>query len=372
MRIEQYKVVIVGFAHVHINDVAKHFYDHPRIDLCAAADVPPMVPERKPGAIYTREWNIHYCRENYGLKLYEDWKVMLDEEKPDLCIVNSENYHHALITEECAKRGIGVSIEKPMATSLSDAVKMYRAVKTYGTFYMVNWPITWNAGLQTVKRMVDEGVIGDIIEVKTRMGHTGPLGPGAKHRIAETAEPMTEAEKCSTWWHQNTAGGGAMADYCCYGAMVSYWMIGKNAVAAMGMRSNSIHTLGDAEDNAAILVRYPSCYAVLEGTWTTYDHTFKSPIIYGTKGALVGDYKTGKVQLYHTDGTVEDIVNDEMPEQLKDVAYAYVHHMDTGEPLHCTAQLEYNLNAIAILDAGIRSADSGKIELVNDLHWQIG
>ena len=35
---DKYKVVIVGFAHVHINDVAKHFYEHPRIDLCGAAD----------------------------------------------------------------------------------------------------------------------------------------------------------------------------------------------------------------------------------------------------------------------------------------------------------------------------------------------
>lgn len=119
------------------------------------------------------------------------------------------------------------------------------------------------------------------------MGHTGPLGSGAKHKIAETAEPMTEEEKCSTWWHQTACGGGAMGDYYCYGAIVSYWMIGKSAVASMGMRINSITTLGDAEDNATILVRYPDCYAVLEGTWTTYNHTFKSPIIYGTKGTWV-------------------------------------------------------------------------------------
>ena len=259
-----------------------------------------------------------------------------------------------------------------MATTMSDAMKMYRTVKKYGTFYMVNWPITWNPGLQTVKRMVDDGAIGEVIEIKTRMGHTGPLGPGAKHKIAETSEPMTEAEKCSTWWHQHDCGGGAMADYCCYGSVVSYWMAGKPAVAAMGMRVNSIHALADAEDNAAMIVRYPDCYAVLEGTWTTYNHTFKSPIVYGTKGALVGDYKTGKVQFYHTDGTVEDIENDPLPEELKDVACAYVHHMDTDEPIHYTAQPEFNLDAMAILDAGIRSSDSGKIELVNNLHWQIG
>lgn len=369
---DKYKVVIVGFAHVHINDVAKHFYEHPRIDLCGAADVPPHIPEMKPGAIYTREWNIDYCCKNYNIPKFDDWKQMLDEVKPDLCVVNSENCYHVQITEECAKRGIGVSIEKPMATTMSDAMKMYRIVKKYGTFYMVNWPITWNPGLQTVKRMVDDGAIGKVIEIKTRMGHTGPLGPGAKHKIAETSEPMTEAEKCSTWWHQHDCGGGAMADYCCYGSIVSYWMAGKPAVAAMGMRVNSVHALADAEDNAAMIVRYPDCYAVLEGTWTTYNHTFKSPIVYGTKGALVGDYKTGKVQFYHTDGTVEDIENDPLPEELKDVACAYVHHMDTDEPIHYTAQPEFNLDAMAILDAGIRSSDSGKIELVNNLHWQIG
>ena len=38
MKKDQYKVVIVGFAHVHINDVAQHYFDNPRIDLAACAD----------------------------------------------------------------------------------------------------------------------------------------------------------------------------------------------------------------------------------------------------------------------------------------------------------------------------------------------
>jgi len=33
---------------------------------------------------------------------------------------------------------------------------------------------------------------------------------------------------------------------------------------------------------------------------------------------------------------------------------------------------ELNLDAMAILDAGIRSAASGKVELVNDATWSIG
>lgn len=372
MKKEQYKVVIVGFAHVHINDVAAHFAQNPRINLCAGADMVPLVEELKTGP-YTRKWNIEYCAKQFGLKKYDDWRHMLDVEKPDLCIVNTENRYHYEVTEECAKRGIGVCIEKPMATSLSDGLKMYRASLTYNTLLMVNWPLTWNAGMHTTKRLIDEGKIGDIIEIKTRMGHTGPLGPGAKHRgVEESAAPMTEIEKARTWWHQNSCGGGAMADYCCYGSMLSCLFVGEKAVAAAGMRLNSITTMGDAEDNAVMIVRFPRCYAVLEATWTTYDHTFKSPIIYGTKGAIVCDYKTGKVQFYHTDGFIEDIENEPLPPHLADVSEAYVHYMDTGEPLHITLQPAFNLDALAILDAGIRSADSGKVELLNNIHWQIG
>lgn len=368
----KYKVAIVGLAHVHINDVAAHFAEDPRIDLCACADIPPVVEELKV-APYTREWNKDFCVNKFNLKPYADWIEMLEVEQPELCIVNSENAHHVHIAEECARRGIGVCIEKPMAVTLSDGMKMYRASKTYGTLLMINWPITWNPGMQMIKSMIDEGRVGDVIQIKTRMGHTGPLGPGAKHKgVTETAAPMTEVEKTRTWWHQTACGGGAMADYCCYGSVLSYWYAGEAAVAATGMRINSITLMGDAEDNAAMIVRFPNCYAVVEGTWTTYQHTFESPIVYGTKGAIVGDYKTGRVRFFDTDGAVQEVVNNPLPPQLKNVAAAYVHHRDTGEPLHYTLQPEFNLNALAILDAGVRSANSGKTELVNNLHWQIG
>ena len=205
---DKYKVVIVGFAHVHINDVAKHFYEHPRIDLCGAADVPPHMPEMKPGAIYTREWNIDYCCKNYNIPKFDDWKQMLDEVKPDLCVVNSENCYHVQITEECAKRGIGVSIEKPMAINLSDALAMVREAEETGTLLFVNWPVAWSASAYKLKELADSGVIGRILELKYRTGHSGPLGPGAKHAgVSETAQPMTGYERAQTWWHQARMGG---------------------------------------------------------------------------------------------------------------------------------------------------------------------
>jgi hypothetical protein len=49
-----------------------------------------------------------------------------------------------------------------------------------------------------------------------------------------------------------------------------------------------------------------------------------------------------------------------------------INHLTTGEPLHETLRLDFNLDAMAILDAGIRSAASGKLEAVNDARWSIG
>ncbi len=374
MEMKQYKVALIGFGHMHINDVAAHFYEHSQIQLVACADTEPAVPEIKAGAPYTRAWNKRFAVEHFGVKPYDSYIEMLDAERPELCVVTSENGRHAEITEACASRGVDVCIEKPMAVSLSEGLRMARAARRYGTRLLVNWPMTWNRGMHKAAQLIAEGAIGRVIEIKTRMGHTGPLGLGAAHRgVTETAAPMTETEKAATWWHQAGQGGGAMRDYCCYGAMLDRWFTGNRAQAVMGMRINADTLEGDAEDNAAMLVRFENAFAVNEATWTTHDHMFKNPVIYGTQGAIVCDYKTGKVEIsLRGESERREVPTDPAPECLRDIACAYVHHRETGEPLHLTLQPEFNLDCLAILDAGLRSADSGHIELVRNACWQIG
>ena len=88
---KRYKVVIIGFAHMHINDVAAGFYENPRIDLVACADTHPLVEEISFGP-YTRTWNLKFAKEHFGNpRVYEDYVEMLDAEKPDLAIITSDN-----------------------------------------------------------------------------------------------------------------------------------------------------------------------------------------------------------------------------------------------------------------------------------------
>ena len=51
------RAVIIGFAHMHVNEIAEYIEENEYFELCGFADVPPTEPE-KTEARYTRAWNI--------------------------------------------------------------------------------------------------------------------------------------------------------------------------------------------------------------------------------------------------------------------------------------------------------------------------
>jgi predicted dehydrogenase len=253
---------------------------------------------------------------------------------------------------------------------------MARACRAAGTTLVVNWPLTWSPGARRLKALIDEEVIGRVLEIKWRAGHAGPLGTGVSHAgVSQGAAPMTGPERGATWWHQRDTGGGAMLDFCCYGALVARWYVGEPATAAIGMRANLNSQWGDADDNGAMIVRFPAAMALLEGSWTTFDHGVPTgPIVYGTTGTLVLESRQGAqtIRLERGHGQTTIYEPEPLPDGRTNIAEELIHHLETGEPLHPTLELDLNLEVMAILDAGVRSATSGKLELVNSATWCIG
>jgi len=371
-----YRVGVIGFAHMHINNVLGLFAKHPRVELIAGADIAPDRPELRKGP-YTRQWNLEHAVNDLGLpKSYDGYREMLEAEQFDIIICCSENAKHPQIVAACAAAGVNVCVEKPMAMNMTDAVAMVRSARAGGVSMLINWPMAWEPAARKTKELIDAGAIGRVIGVKSRLGHTGPLGSGAKHAgVTEEAAPLTATELGAVWWHSIAAGGGAMLDFCCYGAMISRWFVGEAAVAAVGMRANLNSPFGDADDNGAMIVRFPSAMGLFEGTWTTRDHGVGGgPIVYGTEGTLVMERRDGQPVVREERGGGETTVHDAppLPEGRTTIAEEFVHHLDTGEPVHPTLEMVFNLDAMAILDAGLRSADSGRLEPVNDATWCIG
>lgn len=368
-----YRAAVIGFAHMHINHVAALYARHPRIEWVGCADTVPARPELST-VRYTRTWNKSYALTELGVpREYGSYLELLQKENPDIAVICSENVQHPDIVEACAASGTHVCVEKPMAMSLAHGLRMCRAATAAGTTMIVNWPIAWSPGAWEMKRLIDEGTIGTVLQVKYRAGHTGPLGPGARHQGAASAkEVLNGRERASSWWHQNDTGGGALIDFCCYGAMLSRWFIGEQALAAMAMKANLDSHWGEADDNGFMLVRYPGAVGLFEGSWTTVHHGVPTgPIVYGTRGTLVMENRDGKqvVRCERGGDEPEWFEPQVLPEGCRDVASAFVNHLDSGEPLPDLLTPSLNIDALAILDAGIRSAQSGRLENVGSAVW---
>jgi len=361
-----YRIGVIGFAHMHITSLIDYFLELSNIDWVACADTVPEVPSisSEPG---TRRANLQYAVEKTGMKAYEDYREMLEREDLDIVLFCPENARHGEVAEAIAKKKVLMMItEKPMASSLSEALRMVRSANYNDVELVVNWPTTWSPAIRKVKELIDTDEIGAVWQVKWRNGASmGPLAYGQK---------ITDWEKGQEWWHQERAGGGALLDYCCYGACLARWFLGEPATSAFGIRANFTSHYGDADDNAVILVRFPSSMAILEATWSTVNTGIPSgPIVYGTTGTIVVDQ--GKVLVFKDRKSKEPtnvFENLSLPEGRETLAKEVIHHLETGEPLHPTLDIPINLDAMAILDAGIRSAKSGKMELVDNVNWCIG
>ena len=371
---KKYRIGIIGFAHMHVLDNIKSFIAMAdRVEWVGGADVKPLVePESNENA--TRGVNMETCREICPLPhIYEDYKDVLDL-KPDIVLVNCENAYHGIVIPEILMRGIHVIVEKPLAYSMEHAMAIERGSRIGKAEVITNWPSTWQANIRHGQKLVSEGIIGKVYRFQYRnQDSLGPFSYG---------QNMTDRELGLEWWHQEAAGGGALLDYCSYGSVLSRWYLGVKPLSAYGLKANFNHRFGDAEDYATITVRFPEAVAHLEGTWNTISSGYPTgPIVWGEKGALIvesGNHgKNARVCIYKdryatTPSEVYNSNDYPLPDGRSNLAEEVFHHLETGEPLHPTLELYTNLDAASILDAGIRSSKSLKMETIQDACWTIG
>jgi len=176
------------------------------------------------------------------------------------------------------------------------------------------------------------------------------------------------------WWYRAHAGGGAFLDMCCYGSMVSVWFSSEPCRSVAAVDGNFAHGFSDVEDNGAMLLRFPSSVAVVEGTWTTPALALPAgPEIYCTGGAILGERHAGGVRVKLV-GLMGDITYLDPPETdpaLSNMACAFSAYRLDGREMPRIVRLDENLRAMAVLDAGLRAAKSGKAEPVDAAAWGV-
>ncbi len=100
-----------------------------------------------------------------GVICYEHLEEALQQGKAEAAIVCSEPVQHAVQTMAALEAGLAVMVEKPLATSLADGVKMVEASRRTSKPLMVAQNYRYRRCEQTMRGLIRDGQVGTITHV---------------------------------------------------------------------------------------------------------------------------------------------------------------------------------------------------------------
>jgi predicted dehydrogenase len=341
------RVVIIGLTHGHVNGMLRV---HDGTDFTIAGI---YEPDRAVAAKY---------RERYDFRpeqMHTDLGAMLEQLKPEAAWVFTDTFAHLAVVEACAPRGIHVMVEKPLAVSLEHARRMAALARQHRIHLLTNLETTWYPSLHEAYRLaVIDRALGPITKIVGHFGHNGP------------AEIKVPPEFLAWLTDPHLNGGGASADFGCYGANLATWLLGNPHPAAVTavFQTNKPAIYPRVDDQATIVVEYPGAQVIIQGSWD-WPFARKDLQIYGRQGAL----RTQNQDTYdlQTERRSTPAVKRAAPlaAPLRNpVEYFAAVVRGTHQPAGDLSSLENNLISTAILDAARESARTGRRVLLPPGH----
>jgi len=111
-----------------------------------------------------------------NIKIYSDYKEMLDKEQLDIVEILLPHHLHAEATIYAASKGIkGISVQKPMAMTLKECDQMIAACEKSGSILSIYENFVFAPHIKKAKEIIENDYIGDVssIRIKTAMATTG-------------------------------------------------------------------------------------------------------------------------------------------------------------------------------------------------------
>jgi glucose-fructose oxidoreductase len=345
-----WRIAGINFAHMHIGDLLRQVHEHPNAEIVGICDEDPAKME---GVI-----------SNFVIpaeRQFTDYRACLEKTRPDIALLCPKTGEHGDWVEKVAPYGTHILVEKPMAASLADADRMIRAVQTTGKTLVINWPLAWYPPHITTKRLLDAGIIGDVLEVHYYDGNRGPL-----RHIADKVEIGAEEaarQKSQSWWYQKATGGGSLLDYLGYGVTLGSWYQGGRAPIEVTTVVDAPPGL-EVDEHSVTIARYAHGLSKYETRWGTFtDPWTLQPqpkcgfVVVGTAGTISSyDYEpTIRVQT-QAQPEARDLPVDTINAPRQNPIQYLIHCLETGEPV--TGPLSPALSRIGqqIVDTAIVSA----------------
>jgi glucose-fructose oxidoreductase len=336
------RVAVVGLVHGHIQGFLHNLPVHPEIQLVGISE---------PNAALRQ----HYIDRTHlpATLFFPTEAAMLQSTHPQAILVYTSTAGHRAAIEQAAPLHIAAMVEKPLATTVEDALAIQHLAQRYQIPILTNYETTWYNSNIAAANMLAEGKIGDLRKLVVHDGHNGPkeIGVGPEF-LSWLTDPK-----------QN--GGGALFDFGCYGVDLATWIMhGELPLTVTAVTLNlKPQIYPNVDDDSTIVLTYPHAQAIIQGSWN-WPFSRKDMEIYGATGyidTLYEDHNPGaKLRLRLPGESSEHVETAPALASPQDNSLNYLAAVINGtlKPDHDLTALDINVTVVRILAAARLSAQT--------------
>ncbi len=260
------------------------FADLPRVALAALCDIDAA--------------RVHDCATAWGFARETiDWRALVEDPGIDVVSIASPNALHRAMTLAALAAGKHVWCEKPMAATFDDAEAMAAAARRAGVVTLLGYNYVRNPALRHMKRLIAEGAIGRVVEIRGRFD---------EGYLADPEAPWS-------WRLAPDAGLGVLGDMTCHLVALVHDIVGP-IVRLTAQVATAHATRPDVRGGRAAVANEDIAQALVELAGgargmlasSRVAHGFKNALaleVHGSAGTLVFDQeRLNELRMFVADG----------------------------------------------------------------------
>ena len=197
---------------------------------------------------------------------------LISRAHPQAVLVFTTTFDHTRVVEECARRGVHVMMEKPLAVSYKDAIAMADAAQKGHIQVLVDYETNWYSSNKAAYDLLQQGALGAVWKIVAHFGNSGPF-------------PLRQSGVVNFHTDLQLSGAGVLYNFGCYGADLVTWLMKGQAPSTVTAVTKQVNPENHSkvDDEADIILTYPSAVAIIEASWN-WPFSEKDIEIYGRTG----------------------------------------------------------------------------------------
>ena len=255
------KFALIGTGRISPNHLAAAKALHAKLHVSAVCDILPD----------SMEIALHKAKLEHKVQKYTDYRLMIDDVKPDLVAIATDSGSHAEIGLYCLEKGIHCIIEKPMAMSIADADKLINAAKSSNCVLAACHQNRFNKSIVKIREALEQKRFGKISHI-------------AAHVRWNRGKDYYEQ---ALWRGKWAKDGGCLMNQCIHCADLLRWFIG-DVDEVFAYINNCHHPYMESEDLGLALIKgKDGNLGLFEGTVNVYPKNLEETLyVFGEKGTV--------------------------------------------------------------------------------------